>query len=65
MRMARRTKKCEKKTINEILKQEVASVNLPRMWQAFRSLTTTKHARGRAWKKKEGRLEKCSSFWFG
>jgi len=45
------------KNFKIFLKQEVAFVNLPRMWQAFKSLTTTKHAHMRAWKIKEGRLE--------
>jgi hypothetical protein len=45
------------KNFNKILKLEVAFVNLPRMSQAFKNLTTTKHAQRRAWKIKEGRLE--------
>jgi hypothetical protein len=32
------------------------------MWQAFKSLTTTKQAQGRMWKRKR-RLKDGSSFW--
>jgi len=44
----------------------VAFVNLPRMWQAFRSLAMTKHAHGRVWRIKEvGFKESVSVFWLG
>jgi hypothetical protein len=42
----------QRKTINEILKREVAFINLPRMCQALRNLAIIEHAWGRAWKRK-------------
>lgn len=37
--------------------------NLPKTWQALRSLATTEHAQGKVWRKMEGSLEEGSSFW--
>ncbi len=45
-------KQMQRKTINEILKREVAFINLPRMCQALRNLAIIEHAWGRAWKRK-------------
>jgi hypothetical protein len=45
--------------VDENLKQEVALVNLPTMWQPLQSLVTMEHAHEEGWRRKKGRLEDC------
>jgi hypothetical protein len=37
------------------MKKGVASIILPRMWQALRSLTMVEHAYERMWRRKRGK----------